>query len=48
MVQQFVDDKDIQLITMLAKNLNYFQRILFHPTLKDVNYYKNIPFLVLH
>ncbi|CAH8291093.1 nucleotide-binding universal stress UspA family protein [Mariniflexile fucanivorans] len=47
-VQQFVDDKDIHLITMLAKNLNYFQRILFHPAVSEISYYKNVPFLVLH
>lgn len=47
-VQKFVDSEGINLITMLAKNLNYFQKILFHPSVKEVNYYKNIPFLVLH
>ena len=47
-VQKFVDNHEIGLITMLAKNLNYFQKILFHPTLKNISYYKNIPFLVLH
>lgn len=47
-VQNFVDSKGINLITMLAKNLNYFHKILFNPTLKEINYYKNIPFLVLH
>ena len=47
-IQKFVDDKNINLITMLAKNLNYFQKILFHPTSKEISYYKNIPFLVLH
>ncbi|MEN3322732.1 universal stress protein [Mariniflexile soesokkakense] len=47
-VQQFVDDKGIHLITMLAKNLNYFQQILFHPAVNNISYYRNIPFLVLH
>lgn len=47
-LQNFVDSKEINLITMLAKNLNYFQKILFHPNLKEISYYKNIPFLVLH
>ncbi|WP_445736527.1 universal stress protein [Mariniflexile sp.] len=47
-VQQFVDDRGIKLITMLAKNLNYFQRILFHPTVNKIRYYKEVPFLVLH
>lgn len=47
-VQQFVDDRGIKLITMLAKNLNYFERILFHPTVNKISYYKEVPFLVLH
>lgn len=47
-VQEFVDKKEIHLITMLAKNLNYFQRILFHPTVNEISYYKDVPFLVLH
>ncbi len=47
-VQQFVDDRGINLVTMLAKNLNYFQRILFHPVVNEISYYKNVPFLVLH
>lgn len=47
-LQNFVDTKEINLITMLAKNLNYFQKILFHPNIKEISYYKNIPFLVLH
>lgn len=46
-VQQFVDERGINLIAMLAKNLNYFQLILFHPT-TDISYYKDVPFLVLH
>jgi nucleotide-binding universal stress UspA family protein len=47
-VQQFVDDRNIHVIAMLAKNLNYFQKILFHPTSQVINYYKHVPFLVLH
>lgn len=47
-IQQFVDDKKINVIAMLAKNLNYFQKILFKPSSKEISYYKNVPFLVLH
>ncbi|KJD33218.1 hypothetical protein PW52_14310 [Tamlana sedimentorum] len=47
-IQGFVNDKDITLITMLGKNLNYFQHILFHPLAKEISYYKDVPFLVLH
>lgn len=47
-MQEFVESKKVNLITMLAKNLNYFQNILFHPLGSKINYYTNIPFLVLH
>ncbi|AXT58207.1 universal stress protein [Aquimarina sp. MMG015] len=47
-VQCFVESRDINMITMVAKNLNFFQRILFHPTVEKISYHINIPFLVLH
>lgn len=47
-VQDFVEDRKINLITMLAKNLNYFEKILFHPIHPETKYYTDIPFLVLH
>lgn len=47
-VQKFVETKHVGLITMLAKNLNYFQKILFHPSVSEISYYTDIPFLVLH
>lgn len=47
-VQDFVENKKIDLITMLAKNLNYFEKILFHPKNSQIKYYTDIPFLVLH
>jgi nucleotide-binding universal stress UspA family protein len=47
-VQKFVDSQGINLISMLAKNLNYFQKILFRPTVKEISYYNDIPFLALH
>lgn len=47
-VQDFVENRKINMITMLAKNLNYFEKILFHPTMPEINYYTDIPFLVLH
>ena len=31
-VQCFVESRDVDMITMVAKNLNYFQRILFKPS----------------
>ena len=47
-VQCFVESRDIDMITMVAKNLNFFQRILFHPTVEKISYHIHIPFLVLH
>lgn len=47
-VQCFVQSRDIDMIAMVAKNLNYFQRILFSPTVKEISYHTDVPFLVLH
>ncbi len=47
-IQCFVESRDIDMITMIAKNLNFFQRILFHPTIEKISYHITIPFLVLH
>jgi len=47
-LQSFVDIMDIQIIAMVAKNLNFFQRLLFKPTVAKISYHTKIPFLVLH
>ena len=47
-VQCFVESRNIDLIIMVAKNLNVFQRILFRPTVEEISYHIEIPFLVLH
>ncbi|AOW22054.1 universal stress protein [Urechidicola croceus] len=47
-IQCFVESRNIDLITMVAKNLNYFQKILFHPTVQEISYHTDVPFLVLH
>lgn len=47
-IQCFVESRDINLIVMVAKNLNYFQRILFNPLVEEISYHTDIPFLVLH
>ena len=33
---------------MVAKNLNYFQQILFHSKVEEISYHTDVPFLVLH
>jgi nucleotide-binding universal stress UspA family protein len=47
-VQSFVDSMQIEMIAMIAKNLNLFQRLLFKPQDPNKNYPMHIPFLVLH
>ena len=47
-VQLFVESSKINMITMVAKNLNYFQQILFHTKIEEISYHTDIPFLVLH
>lgn len=47
-VQCFVESRDIDMIAMVAKNLNYFQQILFHNKVEEISYHTDIPFLVLH
>jgi len=47
-VQCFVESRNIDMIVMVAKNLSLFQRILFKPTVEEISYHIEIPFLVLH
>jgi len=47
-VQCFVETHHIDMIVMIAKNLNLFQQILFKPTIEEISYHTHIPFLVLH
>ncbi len=47
-VQCFVESRGINMIVMVAKNLNYFQQILFHSKVEKISYHTNVPFLVLH
>ena len=47
-IQCFVESRDIDMIVMIAKSLNIFQRLLFRPTVEEISYHTDIPFLVLH
>ena len=47
-VQCFIERKNIDMICMVAKNLNYFQQILFHSRIEEISYHVKTPFLVLH
>ncbi|WP_272022998.1 universal stress protein [Olleya namhaensis] len=47
-IQCFVESRNIDMIAMVAKNLNYFQQILFHSKVEEISYQTDVPFLVLH
>lgn len=47
-IECFVQSRDIKMVAMVAKNLNYFQRILFHNKVEEISYDTRIPFLVMH
>ncbi|MGB3149422.1 MAG: universal stress protein [Maribacter sp.] len=47
-VQHFVESRDLDMIVMVAKNLNFLERILFRPTVEKISYHTTVPFLVLH
>ncbi len=47
-LQSFVNTMQIDMVAMIAKNLNFFQRILFRPQVAQISYHIHIPFLVLH
>ncbi|MEZ4779065.1 MAG: universal stress protein [Flavobacteriaceae bacterium] len=47
-LQNFVDSMEIDIIAMVGKNLNFFQRLLFKPKVSKISYHTKIPFLVLH
>ena len=47
-LQTFIKENNVNMIVMVAKNLNFVQRILFEPTVTKISYHTEIPFLVLH
>ncbi|REE80937.1 nucleotide-binding universal stress UspA family protein [Lutibacter oceani] len=47
-LEQFIDNKQIDLIVLAAKNLNLLEQILFRPKSEALKYYSKTPFLALH
>ncbi len=47
-IQNFVETWEISLVSIVAKNLNFIQRLLLRPAVKIVSYHTHVPFLVIH
>ena len=47
-IQCFVESRDIDMIIMVAKNLNFLQQILFDSLVEKISFHTTIPFFVIH
>lgn len=47
-IDKFTTTENLDLLVMVAKNLNFLERILFRPTVEEISYHTRVPFLVLH
>ena len=47
-IEQFVVSKKIDMVIMVAKNLNFLQQLLFDTTIKKISFQTRVPLLVLH
>ncbi|NNL07989.1 MAG: universal stress protein [Croceitalea sp.] len=47
-IQCFVESRDIDMIIMVAKNLNFIQQILFDSTVEKISFHTKVPFYVIH
>lgn len=47
-LSEFIAKNNINMIAMVAKNINFFQRLLFKPSIAKISYHTETPFLVLH
>lgn len=47
-LEQLVSIKRIKMVAIIAKNLNFFQRILMRPNKGTLPFHSQMPFLVLH
>lgn len=47
-IEEFTYKYGTSLLVMVAKNLNYFQQLLFHPKVEKLSFRTKIPLLVLH
>lgn len=47
-IQKIIDEFNVDIVIMAAKNLNLFEQILFRPKINSIKYYAKTPFLILH
>ncbi|MFX0557903.1 universal stress protein [Maribacter sp. CXY002] len=47
-IEKFVKCEDIDMLVMVAKNLNFLQYLLFDTTIEKLSFHTTVPILVLH
>jgi nucleotide-binding universal stress UspA family protein len=47
-VQCFVESRNVDLLVMVAKNLNFIQQILISSKVEKISFHTKVPFLVIH
>ncbi|SRR6056297_46633 len=47
-ILNFISTNQLEMVTMVAKNLNFFQQLLFDTTIEKLSFHTTVPLLVLH
>ena len=47
-ILNFVEDHNIEMVIMVAKNLNFLQQLLFDTTVERLSFHTTVPLFVLH
>tara|TARA_R110000765_G_scaffold408039_2_gene505625 strand:+ start:545 stop:1390 length:846 start_codon:yes stop_codon:yes gene_type:complete len=47
-IRCFTESRDLDMLVMVTKNLNFLERIFFRPTVEKISYETTIPLLVIH
>jgi nucleotide-binding universal stress UspA family protein len=47
-IQCFVESREIDMIVMVAKNLNFLQQVLFDSLVEKISFHTTVPFFVIH
>ena len=47
-ILNYIADNQIEIVAMIAKNLNFFQQLLFDTTIEKLSFHTTVPMLVLH
>lgn len=47
-IECFVESRDIDMMIMVAKNLNFIQQILFDSIVEQISFHTKVPFFVIH